>query len=1425
MPEPNDSNASAGDPLDAIIAAYVQQVEAGAVPDREALLAGHPDLAERLRAFFADYDRLDRQAAELRLSAGSNRTTGPSAPAGGLPPVRSFGDYELLEVIARGGMGVVYKARQMSLNRLVALKMILKGELATPRDVARFRAEAEAAANLDHPHIVPIFEVGERNGQQYYAMRFVEGTSLAHQPRSDARGEARLMAVVAGAVHHAHLRGILHRDLKPSNILADAAGTPLVADFGLAKRVDADRSLTESGALVGTPRYMAPEQAAGRKDLTVAADVYGLGIVLYERLTGRTPFDGETVLELLRQVREAEPPRPSSLCPGLDRDLETICLKCLEKDPAKRYGSAEALAADLGRWLQGEPILARPAGRAERVVKWARRRPTAAALLAVSAVALATLAGGGTAFTLRLQDQVHQTETARDDANAKAALLTLQVQATDQARKDADDKAERLGEKAVELKNKSDALDSALRQSNRLLVDSRIQLMVSALREGHIALARDRLDEVPPKERTWVWHYLKRQQEGSLFTLYGHTGTVDWVAYSADGGRLASASTDGTVKVWDARTGLELLTIREDTLRVSTVAFSPDGTRLAGVCCSGTSYKNTIKVWNARTGQALLAIPIGGYSFPVAFSPDGTRLAGGAQNLDARPAGGAQVWDARTGQELVTLQGHTGPVSSVAFSPDGARLAVGAKVWDARTGREVLALKGYTGPVCSMAFSRDGTRLAGAPTTPLASGYGSYTHFGLANGGVKVWDARTGLELLTLKGTGGMAFSPDGARLATYSKDVSDGAVKVWDAGTGQELLALKGHTAQVLSAAFSPDGAHLITGSRDHTVKVWDVRTGLDPLTLKRRTARVNCVAFSPDGSRLASCTGDGTYPIRPGEVKVWDARTGQELLTLKGHPGMVTSLAFSPDGSRLASTSALMEGPGGRSGEVKVWDARTGRELLTLQGHTSVAFSPDGSRLASSSAAMEDRSRPDGVKVWDARTGQELLSIKGRGAHAPVAFSPDGARLVTWGGWNTGTVKVWDARSGRELLTFQGHTHAVTGVAFSPDGARLGTSCGDVSGRRGEVKVWDAHTGQNLLTLQGHTGVVSSVAFSSDSALLATGSQDGTVKLWDAHTGQELLTLKGHIGAVSSVAFSPDGARLASGSNDPYQGMPGEVKIWDARAGQEVLALREPAGLAFWAAAFSPDGARLAGGNLEGTVKLWDVRTGGELLTIPSRNYGYSPDGMLGDIAFLAFSPDGLRLAASGQDANPQLGDVRIGKELLGYTLGQALGASLAFSPDSTRLASIRKVWDARTGRELLTLQGQPFIKSGWSVAFSPNGARVVAADWDGTRLAWNALTGERLAEAPRLPVRRDPVRHSPDGRYFARMDGSVLRVIDLRLSREELSYRRRVTGPDPEWHAAEAYRLAQAGDWSAACFHLQQLRRDVEQCLKQSSSGDPR
>jgi tRNA A-37 threonylcarbamoyl transferase component Bud32 len=422
---------SSPDPLDAVIAGYLQQVEAGAVPDREALLARHPDLAARLRAFFADYDRLDRQAADFRLPDDPNRTVGgTNESADGPPRVRYFGDYELLEEIARGGMGVVYKARQATLNRVVALKMILQGELATPLDVARFRLEAEAAAGLDHPNIIPIYEVGEHEGQQYYSMRYVEGTSLAHRRPGDLRAAAELLAAVARAVHYAHQRGILHRDLKPANVLIDGQGQPHLTDFGLARRVQQERSLGPSGAVVGTPSYMAPEQASPRRGqpgsgLTTRADVYSLGAILYELLCGRPPFRAETPLDTLLQVMETEPERPRTLNARVDVDLETVCLTCLQKEPGKRYASAEALAEDLERWLRGEPILARPVGSLGRLARWCRRNPIVAGLTAAVAASLLVGTVTSTYFAVEANHRREVAEAAEQGMEKEAALGLL----------------------------------------------------------------------------------------------------------------------------------------------------------------------------------------------------------------------------------------------------------------------------------------------------------------------------------------------------------------------------------------------------------------------------------------------------------------------------------------------------------------------------------------------------------------------------------------------------------------------------------------------------------------------------------------------------------------------------------------------------------------------------------------------------------------------------------------------------------------------------------------------------------------------------------------------------------------------------------------------------------------------------------------
>jgi serine/threonine-protein kinase len=423
--------------LDEVILAYVEAVEAGQSPDRAAWLARYPELADELAAFFADQDRFSSVVAPISVSS-----LPPTVPYRGEavvldadPPLAAgcvVGAYELLDEIASGGMGLVYKARHQALGRVVALKMIRTGNLAPPEDVARFRREAEATANLDHPNIVPIYDVGEHEGQPYFTMKLIEGGSfgqhLAQSPPVAIGELVTIMAQVARAVHHAHQRGILHRDLKPANILLDRRGEPHVTDFGLATHLPGAgastpppaRGLTQKGIAVGTPGYMAPEQANGPKSaVTVAADVYSLGAVLYECLTGRPPFRAATALETLVQVLECQPPRPRALNRAVPRDLETICLKCLEKDPARRYASAEELADELQRYLDGEPIRARAAGPAERLWRWCRRSPVVAGLAAglVFAVAISFLLV--TVLWQLAERHAAREEAARESADAE----------------------------------------------------------------------------------------------------------------------------------------------------------------------------------------------------------------------------------------------------------------------------------------------------------------------------------------------------------------------------------------------------------------------------------------------------------------------------------------------------------------------------------------------------------------------------------------------------------------------------------------------------------------------------------------------------------------------------------------------------------------------------------------------------------------------------------------------------------------------------------------------------------------------------------------------------------------------------------------------------------------------------------------------
>ncbi len=1079
-----------------------------------------------------------------------------SGPLGGALPCW-LGAYELIECIGRGGMGVVYKARQLSLDRYVAVKVLSLSVWVDKETVHRFRTEAVTAGSLQHPNIVAVHEVGLAEGQHYLVMDYVAGPTLAKVISgfgfrvSDFKRSAGWVRTIAEAVHFAHERGILHRDLKPSNVLIDENDQPRVTDFGLAKRL-ADSQLstlnsslstppsqiTLSGQVLGSPAFIPPEQAAGQRSrIGRRSDVYALGAILYQLFTGRPPFVGEALADTLRRVLHEDPLRPRLLNPAVPTDLETICLKCLEKEPDRRYPSAQALAEELGRWLDQRPILARPLGPVGKTWRWCRRKPLVAGLIAGLGLAIV---GGFVGIFSQLE-------------RAKAAELT--------ARRNAYATDMNLVQQALE--------DHDLGRARELLNRHR------PAGKSEIRNLKSEIDL-----RGWEWRYLwAHSLSEERFPLCQYSNAVWALAFSPDGKWLAVRRKGGAVALWDAVSGrsvAELQATGED-LASKALAFSPQGGLLAWGN-RDASGQPVVTLWDPSAQKEVARLPHAGLAVSLSFSPDGQQLATLAENgtgcvwnvssqsvltnfvtkpitvspaqrfeaivADATSAGEAMAGKREPHSVGVLPSVRRGRMDAdhygcILFSPDGRWLALGEvepriRLWERMswTERAALQVPLPAGAITALAFSPDGRRLAAG------------CEFGCTN--VHVWDLEAGTERI-LNGhsdwVAGLAFSPDGQTLASVSADQS---LRLWDWDLAGNIKPrrFQGNTAQIWAVAWSPDGKDLVTGARDGTVRYWDPKRSPASRFVSLGTG-VWCygLAYAPNGQSFL--TANSTEP----GIARWDAATLQKLETLSflgtGHTG----LDLTKDGRWLALSKT--------NGFVQVWDFPAHR-LVTNLAYPEAAFiigpqfSPGGQYLHSAAYGSDWRFV---LKLWESVSWRE---IKLRGVEVTQPLTADMScdeRTLAFS-YRDGTAAWWDILTGTFRYSLPCGTGGLTLVKFSPDGKWFAAA-----GLNGVITLWDIATRQTTTVGVAYASALHGLTFSPDSRRLvsAGSSARGLVKVWDVATGRDMATLPGEAGFFARLGFSPDGNTLFA------IGIGGRTLFWRAPSWEEIEAAEKAQGSGF--------------------------------------------------------------------------------------------------------------------------------------------------------------------------------------------------------------------------------------------------------------------
>lgn len=959
--------------------------------------------------------------------------------------------FELLDQVGVGAFGSVWKAQDTKLDRAVALKLPRREE-ARQDDVEQFIREAQSAAQLSHPNIVTVYEVGRVEGQTFIVSEYVEGVSLSswlthRYPHIDECVE--LCSTISNALEHAHSAGVVHRDLKPSNVLLDNSNQPFLTDFGLAKRTLGEVTVTVEGKILGTPAYMAPEQARGEAHKAdQRSDLYSLGVMMFQLLTHELPFRGDMRM-LLHQVINNEPPAPRTLRKNIPQDLETICMKLLEKDPGRRYQSAREVFDELQRYKRGEPIVARPISRIQRLGRWCRRRPAVTGLILsslIAAIALIYIVSGAR-YQQELEVAFEREQSARQQLEESQGLV------------------------------------------NELLYSQRVSRAFSEWHAGRLASALRLLNECEEDYRDWEWRYVNSLCHSDRLESEFRQ-QVTCVAYGPGQDRFVTGLRDGSITFSSVSTGKVLTGRREQTDRIKDVEFSEDGRWMATASADGS-----VVIRDSLSGTIQSTIEHDDWVTGVDFTPNGELL------VTACWDGKASIWEVESGLFVRSLVGHSREVKDVQFSPDGRKVATAgwdktARIWDTATGMSLRTFQGHSHGLIRILFDPSGNRLITASEDTTA----------------KIWDVESGNELRTLRGHTdailGLAVSAKVGMIATASEDTT---VKLWSLDTGALVRTIPAHVDQATCVEFSGDGTEILTGGWDSKAKIWSVATTSNGVILhaedyvmdvavsgvssdsvvavtrngellRREKGNVTRSQVTRDGDFKYFLSNTGTHVVACGEdgtIYLTDSRTGETSEEIGGFSQAGVDVVFSNDDAFLAAVC--------RDKSCRVFSlASEAVAVIDMNGVSRVAFDSNTQTFA---AASSTELRIVDVATWEPRTTIQLAMSS---SPSSISFSQDGSRIAI--GSDRGTTSVVDLRDGTEH-TWKAHISNVFDVKFLSDDGRL-LSVGDDA----TMVLWNPDDGRPILSLDGHVDGIRSLAISQDGELVYSASEDGTVRAWSA-------------------------------------------------------------------------------------------------------------------------------------------------------------------------------------------------------------------------------------------------------------------------------------------------------------------------------------